>query len=89
MTFGHKRYSQAEMITPVGKRSLTQVPRQFVLDWPIHQVGIAPYRLDPDEQGAKEQAHDQEGDREWTCHNRPERNHKPGPEQAARVNQRR
>ena len=71
MTFGHKRYSQAEMITPVGKRSLTQVPRQFVLYWPIHQVGIAPYRLDPDEQGAKEQAHDQEGDREWTCDTPP------------------
>jgi hypothetical protein len=60
MTFGHKRYSQAEVITPVGKRSLTQMPRQLELDWPIHQIGVAPYRLDPYEQGAKEQAHDEE-----------------------------
>jgi hypothetical protein len=47
VAFSYKGYPQAELVTPVGKFSLAQVPRQFKLNRLIHHVGITAYWLDP------------------------------------------
>jgi hypothetical protein len=83
MAFGHERYSHAEVVTPVRQRSLMQMPSQFMLDRPVQQIGIASHQLEPDEQRAEKQAHDQQRNQKRACHNRPERNHEEKPKQAA------
>ena len=82
MALGHQRHTEPEVVAPVGERAGAQVPRQLVLDRPIHQGGVAPHRLDPHQQGAEERGdHERRDQAGARCH-RAERSHEGGPKQA-------